>query len=276
MNYFKLDHLRDMLSVRDPITIQNVQNEGFGEIMKHFYVERNGIKKVVTQVELSGASYDINIVKDFIHQIDEDAKLKNGNIIITGIRVVTAEFLKLVKKDFGIAVVVSAFAILFLVIANYRNARAVLVCMVPLTFAIVCIIGTMRLMGIKINFVNMITVPLLIGTGVDYGIYVISRYLEDQRHDVFAAIHETGQSLFLSALTTVIGFASIIPTDNRGLSSLGYMCMFGIIICSLTSVIVLPAMLRLWGKQIWKHPDESGHENAKVVHPAVKLESKRT
>ncbi len=257
MNYFRLERLRDLLSVRDPITIKSFQNEGFGDIMKHFYVEKNGIKKVVTQVEFAGQSHEIDIVNEFIEEINSDPKLHDQGVIITGIRVVTAEFLTLVRKDFRVAVIASLIAIVLLVVINYMNFRAVIVCLVPLAFSIVCITGVMRLMGLKINFVNMIAIPLLIGSGVDYGIYVISRYLEDQRHDVFAAIHETGQSLFLSALTTVIGFGSLIFVDNRGLSSLGYMCTFGIIICSISSVVVLPAMLRLWGKKIWK---DSGTE----------------
>lgn len=276
MNYFRLDRLRSMLTVRDPITLHSFQSEGFGDIMKHFYVEKNGVKKVITQVELTGDSYEIDIVNDFIRELHRDSKLDTEHTIITGIRVVTAEFLKLVKKDFGIAVISSMLTVLLLVVIKYRNWRAILVCVVPLIFSIVCILGAMRLMGIKINFVNMICVPLLIGSGVDYGIYIISRYLEDMRHDVFAAIHETGQSLFLSALTTVIGFGSLIFVDNRGLSSLGYMCSFGIIICSVSSVLILPAMLRLWGKRIWRenlemeqaaagHPDGNGHLAKKTV-----------
>ena len=252
MNYFRLDRLRKMLTVNEPITIHSFQNEGFGDIMQHYYVEKNGMKKVVTQVELTGQTYDINIVNDFIKDVDTDPKLARENIIITGIRVVTAEFLTLVKKDFIIAVIASLIVVLLLVVIKYWNFRAVIVCMVPLTFSILCIMGAMRLLGIKINFVNMISVPLLIGSGVDYGIYIISRYLEDQRHDVFAAIHETGQSMFLSSLTTVIGFGSLVFVDNQGLASLGYMCSIGIIICAVSSVIVLPAMLRLWGKKIWK------------------------
>jgi len=263
MNYFRLDRLRNMLSVREPITIRSFESGGFSEIMRHFYVEKNGVKKVITQVELTGASYEIDIVKDFIREVDTDPMLRGDHTIITGIRVVTAEFLKLVKKDFAVAVIASFIAVLLLVVAKYRKFRAIMVCMVPLLFAILSITGTMRLMGVKINFVNMICLPLLIGSGVDYGIYIISRYLEDQRHDVFAAIHETGQSLFLSALTTVIGFGSLVFVDNRGLSSLGYMCSFGIIICSVTSVVVLPAMLRLWGKKIWR-------ENVLMEHPPVK------
>lgn len=253
MNYFRLDRLRSMLTVHEPITMRNFQSEGFAEIMKHFYVEKNGVRKVVTQVELSGPSHEIDIVNDFVREVYSDPRLKDENIIITGIRVVTAEFLTLVKKDFAISVIASALAIFLLVVVKYRNMRAVLVCIVPLMFAILCITGFMRLLGIQINFVNMITLPLLIGTGVDYGIYIISRYLEDRRHDVLAAISETGQSLFLSALTTVIGFGSLIFVDNRGLSSLGYMCAIGIIVCALSSVIVLPAMLRLWGKRIWRY-----------------------
>ncbi len=252
MNYFRLDRLRKMLTVNEPITIHSFQNEGFGDIMQHYYVEKNGMKKVVTQVELTGQTYDINIVNDFIKDVDTDPKLAKENIIITGIRVVTAEFLTLVKKDFILAVIASLVVVLLLVVVKYWKFRAVIVCMVPLTFSILCIMGAMRLLGIKINFVNMISVPLLIGSGVDYGIYIISRYLEDQRHDVFAAIHETGQSMFLSSLTTVIGFGSLVFVDNQGLASLGYMCSIGIIICAVSSVIVLPAMLRLWGKKIWK------------------------
>ncbi len=251
MSYFHLDRLRDMLTVREPITIHNFQAEGFSDVMKHYYVEKEGTKKVVTQVELTGDSYEIDIVNDFVKEFDAAAQV-HPSIIITGIRVVTAEFLTLVKKDFEIAAIVSLITVLLLVVAKYRSPRAILVCMVPLLFSIVALMGVMRLAGIKINFVNMISIPLLIGTGVDYGIYIISRYLEDQRHDVFAAIHETGQSLFLSAVTTVIGFGSLVFVDNRGLSSLGYMCSFGIIICAMSSVVILPAMLRLWGKRIWK------------------------
>jgi hypothetical protein len=164
----------------------------------------------------------------------------------------TAEFLKLVKKDFQLAVWASMILVIVLIGLKYRNAKAMLVSMVPLIFSLAVIMGIMRLIGIKINFVNMVAIPLLIGTGIDYGIYIISRYLEDLKHDVVAAINETGQSLFLSALTTIIGFGSLIVVDNQGLSSLGMMCAVGIMICSLSSVIILPALLRLWGKKIWK------------------------
>lgn len=253
MNYFRLDRLRSMLSVHEPITIHNFQAEGFAEIMKHFYVEKNGLRKVVTQVELAGPSHEIAIVNDFVKEVNGDPRLAGENVIITGIRVVTAEFLTLVKSDFAVAVIVSILAVLVLVVFKYRDVRAVMVCTVPLMFSILCITGFMRMMGMKINFVNMITLPLLIGSGVDFGIYIISRYLEDRRHDVLAAISETGQSLVLSALTTVIGFGSLIFVDNRGLSSLGYMCAVGILVCAVSSVIMLPAMLRLWGKRIWKY-----------------------
>ncbi len=256
MNYFRLDRLRNMLTVREPVTISMFQQQRFSEIMRHFYIEKQGIKKVVTQVQLTGNSYEIDIVNDFVRAINQDSVLKNENYVITGIRVMTAEFLKLVKKDLSMAFMASLVAVIMLVVIKYRNLKAILVCLVPLVFSVLVITGGLRLFGIKINFVNMIAIPLLIGTGVDYGIYIISRYLEDRRHDVMAAIQETGQSIFLSALTTMIGFSSLTFVDNRGLSSLGYMCTIGIFISVLSSVIILPAMLRLWGKRIWKEVDE--------------------
>ncbi len=273
LNYFRLDRLKDLLSVSSPVTIESFQTQGFSEIMRHYYVERDGIKKVVTQVELSGTSHDIHIVNNFVQDIQSDPVLEKQNYILTGIRVMTAEFLRLVKKDFQLALWASVVIVILLVALKYRNFKAMMVCMVPLIFSLAIIMGIMRIFGIKINFVNMVALPLLIGTGVDYGIYIISRYLEDFRHDVVAAITETGQSLFLSALTTMIGFGSLMVVDNQGLSGLGTMCAVGIFICALSSVIILPALLRLWGKKIWK--ETSIMEKEALITELEKTQSMR-
>lgn len=273
LNSFRLDRLRDLLSVSRPVTLDAFHREGFSEIMRHYYTEKNGIKKVVTQVELSGSSHDIHIVNRFVEHIQSDPVLGKQDYILTGIRVMTAEFLRLVKEDFQIALWASALMVIVLIALKYRNFKAMWVSLVPLIFSLMVIMGVMRLVGIKINFVNMVAIPLLIGTGIDYGIYIISRYLEDRRHDVVAAIHETGQSLFLSALTTMIGFGSLMVVDNQGLSGLGFMCAAGILTCAVSSVLFLPALLRLFGKKIWKETVQM--ESESVRHELEKTHAQR-
>ena len=241
--------------------------------MRRFYIQKNGLKKVVTQVDLAGNSYDINIVSDFKDFIKQDNHLAHGRLTVTGNRVVTAEFLTLVKRDFGLAMLASMFAVLIVITLKYRNVRAIILCLVPLVVSIIWIMGIMRIFGIKINFVNMIVIPLLIGTGIDYGIYITSRYLERKKHDVLASIHEIGQSLFLSAMTSIIGFGSLIFIDYRGLESVGYLCSVGILICAVSSILILPAMLRLWGKRVWKEAlVESLIEDTKNETPSSQIE----
>jgi uncharacterized protein len=87
---------------------------------------------------------------------------------------------------------------------------------------------------------NLMAVPLILGTGVDYTIFI---QLALRRHggDLATVRHSVGRALMLCGATAVTGFASLGMSSNPGMASLGRVCAVGIGTNMLISVFLLPA-----------------------------------
>ena len=92
---------------------------------------------------------------------------------------------------------------------------------------------------------NLLALPLVLGSGVDYTIHMLSS-LRRTNGDLHDAVHTTGRALLLAGGTTVVGFASLAWSSNAGLASLGMVCATGIGGVLLISVYLLP----FWWKRI--------------------------
>jgi len=114
----------------------------------------------------------------------------------------------------------------------------------PLLLAIVWLVGLMPRIGLCFNPANIITLPLVIGVGVAYGIYAVDRFRENPAQSLFDT--STAKSVWLSALTTVFGFASLVQSSYRGISTLGLLMSIGVILCLATGLYVLPSFLKLF------------------------------
>ncbi|MCK5201304.1 MAG: MMPL family transporter, partial [Spirochaetales bacterium] len=98
------------------------------------------------------------------------------------------------------------------------------------------------LVGMKLNILNIIMIPLVIGMGIDFGIHLSHRFQVEQ--DIDAVYRYTGKAVFLSAMTTMIGFGSLgLIGKFPSLASMGMILFVGIASCLAAALIVLPALL---------------------------------
>jgi uncharacterized protein len=102
-----------------------------------------------------------------------------------------------------------------------------------------------------LNLISVYFAVLFVGLGVDFGIQFSVRYREE-RHvmgELRTALLTTGKHvgapLTLAAAAVAAGFFSFLPTDYKGVSELGLIAGFGMLIAYLTSITLLPAMLSL-------------------------------
>jgi predicted RND superfamily exporter protein len=108
--------------------------------------------------------------------------------------------------------------------------------------------GLMDLFGMKLNLMNIFAVIMIIGIGVDYGVHMLHRFYEEGRYDAALAVSQTGKAVLMAALTTTFGFGTITYSDYPGLISMGVACILGVGACTIASLVLLPAVLILWGK----------------------------
>ncbi len=161
----------------------------------------------------------------------------------TGTPIQNYEYLAILKNAFQQAGLYSIGVIVVALLIHFRSLRLTLLTLVPLGLAILWVLGVMPLLKLQFNPANIITLPLVIGIGVAYGIYGVDRFRENPHQSLFET--STAKSVWLSALTTIIGFASLMQSTYRGISSLGLLMSLGVTFCVMTGLYVLPSLLRL-------------------------------
>ena len=154
-------------------------------------------------------------------------------------------------QDGELATLIALGAIFVLLFLDFRKLHTTLLAMVPLAAGSVVMLGVMALCGVKVNYMNIFAVPLVLGIGIDDGVHIIHRYRREGNFDV--TLSRTGRAVFLTSLTTGIGFGSMIFARMQGFSSMGIALMVGVAACFLTSVFFLPALVRVverWGLKV--------------------------
>ena len=150
-----------------------------------------------------------------------------------------------------IAIALAILSVFFWVML--RQPALGLIAVGPIVFVLICVLGTMALLGIPYTLVTSIITALSIGIGVDYTIHMIHRYREEYtrtRNPERAAIETlrtTGSALLGSALTTAFGFGVLIASPLLASQQFGITATITIVYSLLVSIlVVLPAMV-VWG-----------------------------
>jgi hopanoid biosynthesis associated RND transporter like protein HpnN len=173
---------------------------------------------------------------DQIRTVDPDA---------TGKPFATVEGLTAMKSGFERAGLYALLVIVLVLLADFRNSRYTLIAITPLAMGIALSLGVLGLCGVPLNPANMIAFPLILGVGVDNGVHILHDYLLRRREGRATISRPIGRGVLVKALTTIIGFGTLMISRERGLASLGFILTLGVGCCMLSALVFLPAVLRL-------------------------------
>jgi hopanoid biosynthesis associated RND transporter like protein HpnN len=140
----------------------------------------------------------------------------------------------LVAVYVGVAVGVGA-------VFDFRSIRQAFLALLPSVGGIFMTFGIMSMTHLDLNPANMIVLPLVLGLGVDCGVLVMHDY-RSQRHRYMTS-GSVINAIVMNAVTTIVGFASMLISAHRGLVSLGLVLVIGLSCSLFISVGLLPALL---------------------------------
>ena len=86
----------------------------------------------------------------------------------------------------------------------------------------------MALCGVPLNPANMIAFPLILGVGADNGVHVLHDFRDRAPRRRYQLSHATGRGIMVAALTTILGFGTLMIAQHRGLASLGLALTLGV------------------------------------------------
>ncbi len=149
-----------------------------------------------------------------------------------------------VVQAFRKATSISLLTITALLLLALRSVRDTLTALAPLGLAALLTVALMRLAGISFNLANIIVLPLLIGLGVAFGIYLVTRWRSGiPVADLLQT--STPEAVLFSALTTMSSFGSLAVASDPGMSVLGRTLSISLAAVLLCILILLPAILAL-------------------------------
>lgn len=160
----------------------------------------------------------------------------------TGLPPVFLRLMELFGID-GMKATSLALVIIFIVLLiDFRSTRKALLAIIPLSAGALWMLGVMEITGLQLTMVNIMAIPLIIGIGIDDGIHIIHRYDFEGYHSHLDVFSSTGRAIFLTSVTTMLGFGSLTFATYRGLGSMGIAMFIGVGTCFLATVIALPAI----------------------------------
>jgi len=148
---------------------------------------------------------------------------------------------------------ISIFSLLFLTIVLFsfhRDLKIVIIAILPVLYCIGLTFGTMGLMPIEFAPTVIAVIPLLAAYGISYSLHIINHYLElietkSEEESIKKMISTTGRATFLSAITTIIGFASLLTSSMPPIANMGLAFFIGVAYCFIATIILVPCFLLL-------------------------------
>ncbi len=172
--------------------------------------------------------------------IDLSGRLAQKQAYLSGWELLGCATLKRVQSKLWEVVAPMVFLVLASLWFAFRRPTEILLGVAVLLLSGLCLLATMSLAGWSWNLLNLMALPLMLGAGVDYSIFV---QLALRRHggDVALVRRSVGRALLLCGGTAMAGFGSLGLSSNPGMASLGRVCAVGIGANMIFSVFLLPA-----------------------------------
>lgn len=146
-------------------------------------------------------------------------------------------------RAFRTALVLAVAGTVVILLAALRSAPQAVKVLLPLLLAGLVTVGVSVAFGMPFNFANLITLPLLLGVGVDNGIHMVHRYRTGAPGSSLLRT-STARAVLVSFLTTIFSFGNLAFSPHRGMASMGRLLAIGMATVLAATLVLLPLLLR--------------------------------
>jgi hypothetical protein len=169
-------------------------------------------------------------------------ELGDGETVTTsGASVIFADILQTIARDGPLVTALAAAGLVLMVLLVVGRDRRGLAVLVATGAGALLMVATCAVLGLKVNFLDFVALPITLGLGIDYGINVAHR--QDGAADARATLRTSGAAVFVCSLTTMIGYGSLIVSDNLAIRGFGRASLIGEVTTVLAALVLVPALL---------------------------------
>lgn len=182
-----------------------------------------------------------------------DAYAKGMRVGYSGDVAISVEELTALVQDLSLSSVVVVVLVLASLVYTFRWWRSVVVILPPLFVATVLAFGIASFPPFRVTELNSNTAflgSIVLGNGINVGIMLVARYLEERRRGVGVeralevAVWAVRPGTMSSAIAASSSYASLALTDFRGFAQFGYIGGLGMVLAWASAFLLLPSLVR--------------------------------
>jgi len=204
---------------------------------------------------------DENEVARLVHDVVPQFVGRQGDLEVraTGAGVVNAEADRLSAEDLTRSELIAAPLTVLVLVIVFRSLIGALL---PVVVGAVSVAGTLAVLRVLAEatpvsiFAMNLTTALGFGLAVDYSLFIVNRYREElgagrgTAAAIVTSVRTAGRTVLFSAMTVTLSLAALLVFPIYFLRSLAYAGFVVVALASITSVILLPALLAVVGPRI--------------------------
>ena len=219
--------------------LQSLQAEPFTENTLFPELKERWINNNIYRMEIYPKEnlMDNSAMRNFTTQIQSAVH----NVAGTPVTVIEAS--KAVITAFQQAFVYAFLATCILLLLLTERKIDVIFILTPLLLAALFTGAISVLAGIKLNFANIIALPLLLGMGIDSAIYILHGLRTEAHKATTLLANSSSLAVILSALTTILSIGNLSFSPHLGTASMGKLLTIGLVMTLICSLIILPSLL---------------------------------
>ena len=218
--------------VRDLLTAEHVSIETLPPSLRARWISADG--QVRIEVAPEGDGNDNATLRRFVTAIRSVAPEAVGKPVFV------IEAAATIVKAFAQAGVFSVVSITLILFVALRRWTDVALTLVPLLVAIVVTLEICVIIGLQLNFANIIALPLLLGVGVAFKIYYVMAWRSGETNFLQSSLT---RAVLFSACTTATAFGSLWFSHHPGTSSMGKLMALSLLTTLAAAVFFQPALM---------------------------------
>lgn len=236
------------------------------DLLKDFVDSTGQYARITTFMKDIGTDKMERIEENIQTKIDKVFPEEKYDVTITGKALVFQKGTKYLVKNLAISLTLAIFLISLFMAYMFRSFKMIIISLIPNLLPLVITAGLMGYLGVPIKPSTILVFSIAFGISVDDTIHFLAKYRQELqanhwkiRKSVYAALRETGVSMFYTSIVLFFGFSVFTISSFGGTVALGALVSATLLFAMLSNLLLLPSLLlslerSIANKEVLKEP----------------------
>ena len=236
------------------------------DLLKNFVDSTGQYARITTFMKDIGTDKMERIQENLQNKINKVFPGERYEVTMTGKALVFQKGTKYLVRNLIISLTLAIFLISLFMAYLFRSFRMIIVSLIPNLLPLLLTAGIMGFVGVPIKPSTILVFSIAFGISVDDTIHFLAKYRQELqanhwkiRKSVYAALRETGVSMFYTSIVLFFGFSVFTISSFGGTVALGALVSITLLFAMLSNLLLLPSLLlslerNIANKEVLKKP----------------------